>query len=95
MAKVSTYTLAAAFDGTEEFYTIQDGVSHRSTGAQMKTFMGIVAPTTVASLPSAIGLQGHRSMVTDATSITLGALAAGGGSNVMPVISDGANWIIG
>lgn len=50
---------------------------------------------TVATLPAAAGLQGQRFMVTDANSAVFMATAAGGGSNKVPVISDGAIWHIG
>ena len=51
---------------------------------------------TVTGLPvaSAAG-AGARSFVTDATSNTFGAVATGGGSNKMPVFSNGTGWFIG
>lgn len=52
---------------------------------------------TVASLPSAAANQGGFAFVTDATltAITgLGLAVTGGGTNKVPVYSDGANWII-
>lgn len=53
---------------------------------------------TVASLPAASGVSGARAMVSDSTvagSGNFGATVAGGGSNVVPVYSDGTNWKIG
>ena len=54
---------------------------------------------TVAQLPAAsIALRGTRSVVTDsnaALTAGIGATVAAGGSNVVPVFCDGANWVIG
>lgn len=51
---------------------------------------------TVATLPSAgtVG-TGARSFVTDANATTFASIVAGGGSNQLPVYSDGTNWRIG
>lgn len=55
-----------------------------------------VPATTVSSLPSASAVgAGTRSFVTDASASTFGTTAAGGGSNKVPVTSNGTNWIIG
>jgi len=54
--------------------------------------------TTVASLPTASSNTGHRYMVSDSTvaaSGNFGATVVGSGSNVVPVFSDGTNWLIG
>lgn len=52
--------------------------------------------TTVASLPSASTAgAGARSFVTDATATTFLSTVAGSGSNKVPVVSDGTNWLIG
>jgi len=57
------------------------------------------AQTTVSGLPSASTAgAGARAYVTDASaSMTsgIGATVTGGGSNKVPVYSDGTNWIIG
>jgi hypothetical protein len=50
---------------------------------------------TVATLPSATGITGVRYMVSDANATTFMSTVAGGGSNVVPVVSDGTNWKIG
>ena len=50
---------------------------------------------TVATLPPAAGNGGRRVYVTDATAPTFGATVAGGGAVVIPVFSNGANWIVG
>lgn len=51
--------------------------------------------TTVAALPTASENQGARRLVTDATATTFASTVAGGGANIVPVTSDGTNWIIG
>lgn len=59
------------------------------------TKTGIVA---VASLPVASGVPGARMAVNNATQALtagIGAIVAGGGTNTVPVFSDGANWRIG
>lgn len=51
---------------------------------------------TVASLPTASTQRvGTRLFVTDANSTTFASIAAGGGTNKVPVYSDGTNWRIG
>jgi hypothetical protein len=51
---------------------------------------------TVATLPSAATSGvGARSFVSDATVTTFASTVAGGGSNKVPVYSDGTNWKIG
>jgi hypothetical protein len=52
--------------------------------------------TTVASLASAATVgTGARAFVTDATASTFASVVAGGGSNRVPVYSDGTDWRIG
>ena len=54
------------------------------------------AVLTVATLPSAATAgTGARQFVTDASATTFGSTVAGGGSNRVPVYSDGTNWKIG
>ena len=54
------------------------------------------AATTYASLPSAATAgAGTRSFITDCTTTTFLATAAGGGSNSVPVVSNGTNWLVG
>jgi len=51
---------------------------------------------TVSTLPSAAALGlGARAFVTDANSTTFAATVVGGGSNIVPVYSNGTNWKIG
>jgi hypothetical protein len=49
---------------------------------------------TVSTLPSASANAGAFAQVTDANSTTNGSIVAGGGSNRVPVFSNGINWII-
>ena len=51
---------------------------------------------TVATLPSAVTLgAGTRAFVSDANATTFASIVAGGGSDQVPVYSDGTNWRIG
>ena len=53
-------------------------------------------PVAVASLPAAATAgAGARAFVTDANSTTFNDSAVGGGSNIMPVFSNGTGWFIG
>jgi hypothetical protein len=53
-------------------------------------------PVAVASLPAAATAgAGARAFVTDANSTTFNAAVVGGGSNIMPVFSNGTGWFIG
>jgi hypothetical protein len=49
---------------------------------------------TVGTLPSASANAGAFAQVTDSNSTTNGSIVAGGGSNRVPVFSNGTNWII-
>jgi hypothetical protein len=63
-----------------------------STGALYFPKVGL------ATLPSAGSVSGARAMINDSTvtaSGNFGAIAAGGGSDIVPVFSDGTNWLIG
>lgn len=52
--------------------------------------------TTVGALIAAATVgAGTRAFVTDANATTFLSVAAGGGSNKVPVVSDGTNWLIG
>lgn len=50
---------------------------------------------TVATLPTASSSRRQRYFVTDATATTFYSVVSGGGSNQVPVWSDGTNWRIG
>ena len=50
---------------------------------------------TVANLPSASANEGMRTVVTNATATTFASTVAGGGGDIVPVYSNGTNWVIG
>lgn len=53
-------------------------------------------PVTVAHLPTSPAVTGgERAVVSDATATTFASIVAGGGSNMVPVLFNGTNWIIG
>jgi uncharacterized membrane protein YjjP (DUF1212 family) len=53
-------------------------------------------PVTFANLPTAATAgAGARAFISDGTSGTFGAAAAGGGSAVVPVWSNGTSWYVG
>jgi hypothetical protein len=55
----------------------------------------MTTPATVSTLLPATNLMGSRAFVSDATATTFGSVVVGGGSNPVPVYSDGTNWRIG
>lgn len=63
----------------------------------LNTVNTAVFPTskTVATLPSATTSFGYRFIVSDANATTFASTVAGGGSNKVPVYSDGTVWRIG
>ena len=66
---------------------------------QLKTDSGVIPATTlyaVASLPSAVTSgAGARGFVSDALAPVFGSAVVTGGARVVPVYSDGTNWIVG
>ena len=61
------------------------------TAAYFKT-----TPVAYASLPSAATAgAGARGFITDCTTTTFLATAAGGGTNKVPVVSNGTSWLVG
>lgn len=61
-----------------------------------RIFIPVTGATTVSALPAAATAgAGARAFVTDANSTTFLATAVGGGTNKVPVVSDGTNWLIG
>ena len=53
-------------------------------------------PTTVGALTAAATVgAGTKAFVNDANATTFASVVAGGGSNVVPVYSDGTDWRIG
>lgn len=60
------------------------------------TYIPALTVFTVATLPSAVTAGvGARAFVSDATATTFASTVSGGGSNKVPVYSDGTNWKIG
>jgi len=52
--------------------------------------------TTVAKLPTASTTNaGTRTFVSDSTTTTFGATVTGGGTNTVPVYSNGTSWKVG
>lgn len=52
-------------------------------------------PVRIADLPAAEQQLGARRVVTDASAPVFGALVAEGGSETVPVYSDGSFWRVG
>lgn len=51
---------------------------------------------TVATLPTASTTNsGTRTFVSDSSTTTFGATVSGGGSNIVPVYSNGTSWKVG
>lgn len=85
-------------NGTAINIRLADDSGDAPITASTVTASGVVvlASFTVAGLPAAI--QGGTAFVTDSTlgfSAGLGLTVVGGGSNKVPVYSDGSTWIIG
>lgn len=77
---------------------LQNGV--RQLGLIVQALQALAGATvgvsTVSGLPTAATAgQGARRTVTDATVTTFASVVAGGGTNIVPVYSDGTNWRIG
>jgi hypothetical protein len=77
-------------------FTFNKNTSTVSTGNVTTT--GVVKTTakTYSTLPSAVTVgAGARSFITDANTTTFLGTVGGGGSNAVPVVSNGTNWIVG
>ena len=70
------------------------GVNVRATPDFFRFITGDDVPVIVARLPAGAPV-GSRRFVTDATATTFASVVTGGGSNAVPVYSDGADWRIG
>ncbi len=75
---------------------LQTGVQAiNNLSVQIKSIaVGRLPVVTVAQLPSAASSQGLQYMVTDATATTAYSTVAGGGANIVVVVSNGTNWVI-
>lgn len=80
---------------TREYYSFLTGL--RAWADTITAGLGESGATsyTVATLPTAVGKTGVRYMVTDANATTFMSTVAGGGANIVPVVSNGTNWKIG
>lgn len=86
----STGAFTVRNNSSTVFFTVDS-----ATGAASALYVGTTA-VTVSALPAAAsGNKGWRAFVTDATATTFLSTVAGGGSNNVPVVSDGTNWLIG
>lgn len=84
-------------DGTpsQEFYTFLRQLEAWAERIQAGLGESGATSYTVATLPTAVGKTGVRYMVTDATATTFMSTVAGGGANIVPVVSNGTSWKIG
>ncbi len=79
-----------------EFRNIETAFDGMPTDANITILNNLAEPVTVANLTAAgTAGAGARGFVTDATSTTFASTVTGGGSNSVPVYSDGTNWKIG
>jgi len=75
---------------------IASASSLTSTSTVTATTYAVTGAVAVGSLPSAATAgAGARYFVTDANATTFASVVAAGGSNKVPVYSDGTNWRIG
>lgn len=74
--------------------TLVSFLSDAFTSLTASSYIKVTA-VTVAQLPAAATAgAGARATVTDANATTFASTVAGGGSNIVPVMSNGTNWII-
>jgi hypothetical protein len=67
-----------------------------NTSVKGQVTADVLTPSSEFSgLPDAGENTGARRLVTDATATTFASVVAGGGSNIVPVYSDGTDWRIG
>jgi len=94
--------ISSSWSANEQLSPTTSGVDlgNDTNGWQDLYLSGGVNQSTVlvSALPAASLSTGYRFMVSDSTvaaSGNFGATVAGSGSNVVPVFSDGTNWLIG
>ena len=76
------------------YFNRLDSILAQLSAADLSTISTTVY--TVVTLPSAVTSGvGARTFVSDANATTFASTVAGGGSNKVPVYSDGTNWRIG
>jgi len=108
MPAINQLPTVTQVSGGDQFplYVTNQGDARRCSVTTMITYMeanfdAVVAntvqttPSTFAQLPNAVGNTGARAFVTDGSTATFGATIAGGGSNFVPVYSNGTVWKVG
>jgi hypothetical protein len=108
MPTINQLPTVTQVSGGDQFplYVTNQGDARRCSVTTMITYMeanfdAVVAntvqttPSTFAQLPNAVGNTGARAFITDGSTATFGATVAGGGSNFVPVYSNGTVWKVG
>jgi len=108
MPTINQLPTVTQVSGGDQFplYVTSQGDARRCSVTTMITYMeanfdAVVAntvqttPSTFAQLPNAVGNTGARAFITDGSTTTFAATVAGGGSNFVPVYSDGTVWKVG
>jgi hypothetical protein len=108
MPTINQLPTVTQVSGGDQFplYVTSQGDARRCSVTTMITYMqanfsNVVAatvqttPSTFAQLPNAVGNTGARAFITDGSTTTFAATVAGGGSNFVPVYSDGTVWKVG
>ena len=93
---ITNLPAATAITGAEQIPAVQSGTTVRITAQQVASLYQQLAVFTVSTLPTATA--GLRAYVTDSTlaaSGNFGASVTGGGTNKVPVWSNGSGWYIG
>ena len=101
----SNHTVGWTANATESFTTLDTALTRDSAGVVKITdgstgtgYLKLI-PTTVGALTAAATVgAGTKAFVTDSTSTLSshhGQVVVGGGTNFVPVFSDGTNWIVG
>lgn len=76
--------------------TLAEWIRTASTAVNWMLRRDTLPACTVAQLPAASDVDvGQRGTVTNANATTFASVVAGGGSNTVPVYSDGSDWRIG
>jgi hypothetical protein len=92
---IVTNTMQAAGANIANIYNPNGNILSNRTTSQLFLSANATSTFTFASLPAASGNATARSAITDANTTTFNAIVGGGGTNVIPVFSDGTNWRIG
>ena len=91
-----TNTASAADSNLLDLQVGGTSVASISTNGSTGTGYLKLIPTTVGALTAAATVgAGTKAFVNDANATTFASVVAGGGSNVVPVYSDGTDWRIG